>query len=214
MIRCSLSLSFSDCAIAVQIKSWSRKLLEMSTSNNTISTNFHPNLTELAELFHQEKFSVLESWQRQLLEDSLKAARVWQDNPVLLTDYAQIVFPASKAYEGFLKMYLFKLGLISKETYRSKRFRIGRSLNPDVYPNQRDEWWLYDDVEQQCGKAVARQLWNAWLDCRNRLFHYFPAHPVQLSYLEALESLRTIGITMSEAVECKWEQLQPELESK
>lgn len=178
------------------------------TPTNTISSDFHPNLTDLAELFHQKQFSILESWHRQLLEDSLKAARVWQDNPVTLTDYALIVFPASKAYEGFIKLYLLKLDLITKDTYNSKRFRIGRSLNPDVYPNQRDEWWLYDDLEHQCGKAVARQIWNTWLECRNRLFHYFPKNPVQLSYLEALSSLGTIGTTMGDAIECQWERVQ------
>lgn len=98
-----------------------------------------------------------------------------------LSDYSFIVFPLAKAYEGFLKDFLFNLGLISERLYRSHRFRIGRALNPDVRYEQRDDEWVYDNVGQLCGPDFARDVWDAWLVCRNQLFHFFPTETSNLN---------------------------------
>lgn len=91
-----------------------------------------------------------------------------------LEDYSFIVFLMAKVYEAFIKKFLLDFGLIDERLYKSKRFRIGRALNPDVRKNHRDEWWLYDDIVQSCGMDTARTLWNAWLEGRNRVVHSFP----------------------------------------
>lgn len=119
-----------------------------------------------------------------------------------LTDYSFIVFPLSKVYEGFLKFYFFERGLINEETLKSKRFRIGRALNPDVSFHQQNEQWLYDDVAKSCSEEVAREIWNTWLDCRNRVFHFFPNHPEPMSLEKAGQQLERLANTMEMTQGC------------
>lgn len=118
-------------------------------------------------------------------------------------DYSYIVFPMAKAYEGFLKQYFLDTGLISPEVYTSRRFRIGRALNPDVYEHQRDEDWLYDDLERRCSPTLARLLWETWLECRNRLFHYYPEKHRQLNQEQAGRCLLKMAEAMAAAVACR-----------
>jgi len=121
-----------------------------------------------------------------------------------LEDYSFIVFSMSKAYEGFLKKVFFDLYLINKETYEGRRFRIGRALNPDIRANQRDADWLYDNVATKFGKETARQLWDTWLVCRNRVFHYFSDCTQFLSFDEATERVKM----MEEAMQLVTDQLK------
>ncbi len=118
-------------------------------------------------------------------------------------DYTFVVFPMAKAYEGFLKHFLLKTQLISNETFNDRKFRIGRALNPDVSPRHRDEYWLYDKVEQNCSADLARELWETWLSCRNRIFHYFPKDRQVLTLTQAGEYLKRMQDTMHEAVTCQ-----------
>lgn len=113
-----------------------------------------------------------------------------------LKDFSFLVFPMSKAYEGFLKKVFYDLDLINKETYQGRRFRIGRAFNPDVRNYQRDEDWLYDNVELKFGREVARQLWETWLQCRNRVFHYFATEKQTLSFDEAMQKIEMIVRSM------------------
>lgn len=103
------------------------------------------------------------------------------------SDYSFILFPMAKAYEGFLKKFLFDLHLITEHVYFGKKFRIGRALNPDISQKQRDEWWLYDDMVRICGTELAEQIWNAWITCRNHIFHFFPSEQNEFS-LEHVEA--------------------------
>lgn len=113
-----------------------------------------------------------------------------------LKDFSFLVFPMSKAYEGFLKKVFYDLQLISKETYQGRRFRIGRALNPDIRHYQKDEDWLYDNVETHFGREAARQLWDTWLLCRNRVFHYFANEKPTLSFDEAIQKIEMIVESM------------------
>jgi hypothetical protein len=119
------------------------------------------------------------------------------------SDYSFIVFPFSKAYEGFLKRYFFDLGLISEEIYHSPRFRIGRALNPDLSPSQQDELWLYQRIVEQCDADVAHSLWFGWLECRNKIFHFFPGETKQLTLEQAGQCLELLANTMQKAIECQ-----------
>lgn len=119
-----------------------------------------------------------------------------------LPDYSYIVFPMSKAYEGFLKKYFFDFQLIDKKTYFGKRFRVGRALNPDVREHQRDKYWIYDDVVELCGVGVARKMWDTWLECRNRVFHFFPDEKGKLSLNDSERKLAILADTMTQAVSC------------
>lgn len=122
-------------------------------------------------------------------------------------DYSFIVFPAAKAYEGFLKKYLYDVGLLSEETFYGRYFRIGRSLNPNLPDKYKDEDWLYDDVAKLCRSKgqgeVAKRLWQTWKQARNSLFHYFfPDHKNFISFEEAQVRVRSVAAVMEELVEC------------
>jgi hypothetical protein len=118
-------------------------------------------------------------------------------------DYSFIVFPMAKAYEGYLKYFLYQSNLISRDAYYDKHFRIGRALNPDIHPNRRDTTWLYDQVAQSCGTNLARQLWETWLECRNRVFHFFPDASQQLTLAEAAKRLEMMAQTIELTTHCE-----------
>lgn len=120
-----------------------------------------------------------------------------------LEDYSFIVFPMSKAYEGFLKRSFYDLKLIDKKTFEGKRFRIGKALNPDVHEDQRDKYWLFDDLEKICGAEMARELWETWLECRNRVFHFFVNDNNTVSLEDAGNKLLKLNNAMKYLVECQ-----------
>lgn len=151
---------------------------------------------------HSQERQAAQTWQQEMI-DQAKWLLVREENSgEHLKDYSFIVFPMAKAYEGFLKDYLFDMGLISQETYHSRRFRIGRALNPDISPNQRDAWWLYDDLVRSCGEEVAQMLWDTWLGCRNHVFHYFPGEKAVMDLAHARKNLARIESSMTMAKEC------------
>lgn len=152
-------------------------------------------------------YHYLADWQRQLVSVTEKLVTQHQAKKDYLVDYSFLVFPISKAYEGFLKKFLFDLKLIDQHTYEGRRFRIGRALNPDVVFSQRDEYWLYDEVAQVCSPQIASKLWDAWLHCRNRVFHYFPKEKSLITFQQALEKIEKLSKAMRSAVSC-YQQLE------
>ena len=106
-----------------------------------------------------------------LVNQSLTLLRQAQRAPEQFDNYDYVVFPFAKAYEPFLKTYLYNLGLISERVYYSKKFSLSRALNPDVHLEQRDENWYFDDLVKKCGEKVAREIWQTWL-LRNQILVY------------------------------------------
>lgn len=159
---------------------------------------------------HRPWFPQLPLEQRELIELTIVLYEREQKMESVLTDYSFIIFPVAKAYEGFLKQYLYELGLISQKTFEGKRFRIGRALNPDIRESQRDEFWLYDDVAQMCGQDMAKSLWQTWLECRNRIFHYFPSKNIKLSLSAVEMQLTLLDETITAAYQCKIDVLATE----
>lgn len=133
----------------------------------------------------------------------LDASKDWDGK---FHDYAFIVFPAAKAYEGFLKRLFLDMGFISREDYSGKRFRIGKALNPSLEPRLRFES-VYDRVVDVTGnKELADTLWETWSKSRNLLFHWFPEEKNAITYEEAESNLNMIIETMDMAYkECKME---------
>lgn len=150
----------------------------------------------------QQELVELSIW---LYERELETA----EGGLRLADYSFILFPISKAYEGFLKKYLFDIDILSQTQYESKRFRIGRALNPDINGNHRDEHWLYDDVARRCGEDVAREIWQTWLECRNRVFHYFPGQKSTLDLDEVRARMQQVISAMQLAFSCRVNPNQP-----
>lgn len=119
-------------------------------------------------------------------------------------DYSFIVFPAAKAYEGFLKKVFLDMGFITSEDYNGKRFRIGKALNPYLEERLRAES-VYDKVVKYCGgKELADSLWNAWTNGRNLVFHWFPNEKRAVTFPEAEDKIKSIINAMDMAFEgCK-----------
>lgn len=89
---------------------------------------------DLKELLSQSFF---------LLDDVSRSERKFND-------YSFIVFPAAKAYEGFLKFVFLQKGFITKEDYYGTRFRVGKALNPQLENGYRNES-VYDKIVVTCG---------------------------------------------------------------
>ena len=144
---------------------------------------------------------------RELVDLTYKLIEREERSDEKLECYDFMVFPMAKAYEGFLKKYLLDMGLISEVAFRSKHFRLGRSLNPKLPREWRDTRWLYDDLEKRCGESGGRTtaavIWEAWKRGRNEVFHYFPSTQYKSSFEDAKRRVELIRQAMQSALECK-----------
>lgn len=150
---------------------------------------------DLQKLFNTSTFLIttLESWGSDLPGGAKQ-----------FDDYAFVVFPAAKAYEGFLKKLFLDLGFISQEDYFGKHFRIGKSLNPSLPKELRKEE-VYGQIVKYCGgKKLADQLWETWRICRNLTFHWFPDEKNVLTLSESIDRVNMIINAIDAAFkECK-----------
>ncbi len=128
---------------------------------------------------------------QELLTQSLtliKTVEKWKRDPSTspgqeFHDYAFIVFPAAKAYEGFLKKLFLDMGFISEKQYYGKRFRVGKALNPALERRIRERESVYDKIVGYCdGSELGDFLWETWKQCRNLLFHWFPKERNAISF--------------------------------
>ncbi|MFA6602914.1 MAG: hypothetical protein WCT01_03870 [Candidatus Shapirobacteria bacterium] len=108
-----------------------------------------------------------------------------------ISDFSFIVAPAAKAYEGFLKEFFFRVGLIDKYTYQSDRFRVGKTLNPSLRYKRFSIFQKLAEIDPE-GEELAENLWNAWKYGRNEIFHYFPNISQNITYAESLERIHLI----------------------
>lgn len=113
----------------------------------------------------------------------------------LFHDYSFIVFPAAKAYEGFLKKLFFDLRLITPRQFHGQHFRIGKALNPSLPARFRGRDWVYGGLIEFChGEALPAALWEAWVQSRNLLFHWFPKHE---NFVNLPEAKRRVGLIVT-----------------
>jgi len=114
-------------------------------------------------------------------------------------DYSFVVFPAAKAYEGFLKKIFLDLKFITEEDYYGKHFRIGKALNPSL-PKEIMQEGIYDKIVQY-GKShkLADNLWNTWKESRNLIFHWFPNEKNAITLPEAGERVQMIISSIDQA---------------
>jgi hypothetical protein len=113
-------------------------------------------------------------------------------------DYSFVVFPAAKAYEGFLKKIFMDRGFITSEDYYGKYFRIGKALNPGLDRKMYGQN-VYDKIVKFCGtNSLADRLWETWKDCRNILFHWFPKEQNAIDFKESKARIEKIIYTMDE----------------
>lgn len=119
-------------------------------------------------------------------------------------DYSFVVFPAAKAYEGFLKKMFLDMRFITEDDYFGKHFRIGKSLNPSLPKELRNES-VYNKIVEHCGgKALADNLWETWRVCRNLTFHWFPNEKNAITLDEASQRIDMIISAIDQSFEqCK-----------
>jgi hypothetical protein len=150
-------------------------------------------------------WNYLEHDLKELLKESqtlVKRVGSWKEK---FNDYAFVVFPTSKAYEGFLKKLFLDLGFINEDDYYGKRFRIGKALNPSLDKKYRYKEGIFDKMVEYCGgKDLAEVLWRAWKSCRNLLFHWFPRERNAISFNQAKQRIAQVLDAMDKAFEeCK-----------
>jgi hypothetical protein len=142
-----------------------------------------------------------ESCQELLLESEMLLSRE-QTMRTNFHDYAFIVFPAAKAYEGFLKKLFLEMGLIKEHQFEGRSFRIGKALNPSIDERSReDDDWIYDKLKDMCNLDLPEFLWETWKESRNLIFHWFPNHKNAITLDEARERLEMIIKAMDIAFE-------------
>lgn len=120
-------------------------------------------------------------------------------------DYAFVVFPAAKAYEGFLKRLFYDLKLIDGRQFNGNHFRIGRALNPSLPVRFRGRNWVYGRLIDYCqGEDLPDHLWEAWRESRNLLFHWFPKHENFITLPQAEHRIQLIVSAIDRSfTECK-----------
>lgn len=156
-------------------------------------------------LDHYSWWGFLEEDLQELLNEAtllVKRVGEWDEH---FHDYSFVVFPAAKAYEGFLKKLFLGMGFITKDDYFGKYFRIGKSLNPVLPKRFRDDDWVYDDLVTYCkGNELADFLWNTWKNCRNLTFHWFPNKKNAITFEEAVVKVKRIVKAIDKAFsQCK-----------
>jgi len=115
-----------------------------------------------------------------------------------ISDYSFLVAPIAKAYEGFLKDFFLKIGIITDSDYESDRFRVGKTLNPSLRFKRFSIFQRLTDYHQN-GEELAESLWDAWKFGRNEIFHYFPGDLRKLSKTEAEDRIGLVLRAISKA---------------
>ena len=134
----------------------------------------------------QQATKFVSAEQKKLLTDTQTIIKsLSQDH---IHDYSFLVAPMAKAYEGYLKDFFLKIGIIDQEGYESDRFRVGKTLNPSLRYKRFSIFQKLIDLHPE-GEALAEILWSAWKLGRNEIFHYFPNNLKQLTFAEAQERI-------------------------
>ena len=149
-----------------------------------------------AQLEQRVWWEYLKNDMRELLKESVilyEASLIWEQK---YHDYSFVIFPAAKAYEGFLKTLFLDMGFITEEDFYGKYFRIGKALNPSLDKRFREES-VYDKLVEFCqGKELPNRMWDMWKRGRNTAFHWFPNEKNSISQEEAGEILIQLFDTM------------------
>lgn len=141
----------------------------------------------------QSWFNKLNFTQKELIKQSFYLLNWVKNNKKTFFDYSFLVMPAAKAYEGFLKDWLFTIGLIKEYDLKDDKFRIGKALNPHLehIPYLKKEC-LYQEISQKASKETAQLLWQTWKKSRNRIFHYFHHFQQVFTLKQAEEKLNQV----------------------
>ena len=141
------------------------------------------------EIFKQAD-QYLSSHQQELLKDTQTIFNRLELRDGI-SDYSFLVSPVAKLYEGFLKDFFLKIGLINQSQHSSDRLRVGKILNPNLRYKRFSVFQKLADISSE-GEELAEILWNAWKYGRNKVFHYFPDEIKNIKRDEATEKINTL----------------------
>lgn len=147
-------------------------------------------MTQLSPQLFTEVRSFLNPQQRALIMDIQTVLDRLKEFDHI-SDYSFIVAPVAKAYEGYLKDFFLKIGIIDKYSYESDRFRVGKTLNPSLRYKRFSIYQKLTDLHDQ-GEELAESLWTAWKYGRNEIFHYFPSQVKNLTRTEAEDRIALV----------------------
>lgn len=151
----------------------------------------------------EQWFQFLDPDMKELVKTAHILLDIFTNDPsaVKVHDYSFLVFPMAKAYEGFLKKWLFAHKFIDELAYHSDHFRIGKSLNPSLPEKFKRDWYVYDKiVAESPDPHLADRLWKAWKEGRNLIFHYYPQHEQCLSIQSARDRIDLFAAAMADAL--------------
>ncbi len=146
-------------------------------------------MTQLSDHLLEKAKGHLSTQQQSLISDIQTIRQCLQQNHI--SDYSFLVAPAAKAYEGYLKDFFLKVGIIDKFNYESDRFRVGKTLNPSLRYKRFSIFQKLTDLHDR-GEELAETLWDAWKFGRNEILHYFPNNLKKLTQSEAEERIALI----------------------
>lgn len=137
--------------------------------------------------------SYLSSEENNLIDEGIHLLEEASDETKQFRDFSFVVFPFAKAYEGFLKHLFVDMGFISEVDFRSKYFRIGKVMSPNMVRKLRNRS-VYQKICDKSGCELADVIWRAWKEGRNEIFHYYVGEARPLKLHEAREKvLQLIG---------------------
>lgn len=148
----------------------------------------------LTDTTFQQAKKYLSKEQDVLVDDAQYILKILPGNHI--HDHSFIVSSVSKAYEGYLKDFFYKIGIISQEEHDSDRFRVGKTLNPSLRYKRFSVFQKLSDLDAS-GEELAEILWDAWKFGRNEIFHYFPG---KIKYLNREDAENRIHLLLEAIV--------------
>jgi len=146
-------------------------------------------MNSLDDKIFQEVKCYLSKEQMVLLDDVQYLLKILPKNHI--NDHSFLVSSVSKAYEGYLKNFFYKIGIISSEEHDSDRFRVGKTLNPSLRYKRFSVFQKLSDLDTT-GEELAETLWDAWKFGRNEIFHFFPGKIKYLTREEAEDRIHLL----------------------
>ncbi len=133
-----------------------------------------------------------------ILEGQYLMNNIIKNHAYQFKDYSFLIFPFAKAYEGFLKQLFKDTGLISRLSYISDHFRLGKLLSPNLI-GRLGKNSLYKKIKEAATEELAEKIWQTWRLGRNQVFHYFPHNLKAVGFDGAKNIINQIIQTMEEA---------------
>ncbi|MCX7997185.1 MAG: hypothetical protein N2691_05555 [Patescibacteria group bacterium] len=133
-----------------------------------------------------------------IIEGNYLKDQIINDAEYSFKDYSFLVFPFSKAYEGYLKQIFLDVGFISHLDYVSDHFRVGKMLSPNLR-EKNGERSIYTQIERSISAEFADEVWSTWKLHRNEILHYYPHNLKAITFQTADYVAKKILQTMQNA---------------